>query len=107
MSSVRSYACGAWDDLSNMVHLLIGLACRMLAANRAGDGKGAPMLTITTQRGKAIAIVLPTELRTPLEVGAHILPYCHPCVRRGSAGRYCCSEKLVFCSGESGHPGSG
>ncbi len=49
----------------------------MLAADRAGDGKGALMLTITTQQGKAIEIVLQTELRDPLDVGTHLRAYCH------------------------------
>ena len=35
------------------------------------------MLTITTQQGKAIAIVLQTELRDPLDGGAHVRAYCH------------------------------
>ncbi len=49
----------------------------MLAADRAGDGKGARMLTITTQQGKAIEIVLQTELRDPLDVGTHLRAFCH------------------------------
>src|SRR5713226_3479377 len=67
----------ARDDLSVMVYLLIEFACRMLAADCMGDGKGALMLTITTQRGKAIEIVLQTELRDPLDAGAHVRAYCH------------------------------
>src|SRR5713226_2999236 len=67
----------ARDDLSVMVYLLIEFACRMLAADCMGDGKGALMLTITTQRGKAIEIVLQTELCDPLDVGAHVRAYCH------------------------------
>ena len=35
------------------------------------------MLTITTQQGKAIAIILQTELRDPLDGGAHVRAYCH------------------------------
>ncbi len=35
------------------------------------------MLTITTQLGKAIEIVLQTELCDPLDVGAHVRAYCH------------------------------
>ncbi len=35
------------------------------------------MLTITTQQGKAIEIVLQTELRDPLDGGAHVRAYCH------------------------------
>jgi len=49
----------------------------MLAADRAGDGKGARMLTITTQRGKVIEVILQTELRDPLDAGAHVRAYCH------------------------------
>jgi Toprim domain len=49
----------------------------MLAADRAGDGKGARMMTITTQRGKVIEIILQTELRDPLDAGAHVRAYCH------------------------------
>src|SRR5258708_12704257 len=60
-----------------MVHLLIELAGRLLAADRAGDGKGTRMLTITTQQGKAIEIILQTELRDPLDVGTHLRAYCH------------------------------
>src|SRR5258708_950564 len=77
VSSIREGACGAWHDLSTMVHLLIELAGRLLAADRAGDGKGARMLTITTQQGKEIEIVLQTELRDPLDAGAHVRAYCH------------------------------
>jgi Toprim-like len=60
-----------------MVYLLIEFACRMLAADCMGDGKGALMLTITTHQGKAIEIVLQTELCDPLDVGAHVRAYCH------------------------------
>ncbi len=60
-----------------MVHLLIELAGRLLAADRAGDGKGTRMLTITTQQGKAIEIVLQTELRDPLDAGTHLRAFCH------------------------------
>jgi len=60
-----------------MVYLLIELAGRLLAADRAGDGKGARMLTITTQQGKAIEIILQTELRDPLDVGTHLRAFCH------------------------------
>lgn len=35
------------------------------------------MLTITTQQGKAIEIVLQTELRDPLDVGTHLRAFCH------------------------------
>src|SRR5258708_15921077 len=49
----------------------------MLAADRTGDGKGARMLTITTHQGKAIEIILQTELRDPLDAGAHVRAYCH------------------------------
>jgi hypothetical protein len=77
VSPIREGAGGAWHDLSNMVHLLIELAGRLLAADRAGDGKGTRMLTITTQRGKEIEIILQTELRDPLDVGTHLRAFCH------------------------------
>ena len=32
---------GPWDDLSYLVHLLTELTGRVLATDRAGDGKGA------------------------------------------------------------------
>jgi hypothetical protein len=35
------------------------------------------MLTITTQQCKAIEIILQTELRDPLDTGAHVRAYCH------------------------------
>src|SRR6266849_889321 len=77
VSSIGKCSYCAWHDLSNMVHLLIELAGRLLAADRAGDGKGARMLTITTQQGKAIEIILQTELRDPLDMGEHVRAYCH------------------------------
>src|SRR5438046_1522091 len=49
VSSVRTCTCSAWYDLSSMLHLLIELASRMLAADRARNGTCALMLTITRQ----------------------------------------------------------
>src|SRR5260370_42555818 len=60
-----------------MVHSPIEASGRLLAEYRTGDGKGTCMLTITTQQGKAIEIVLQTQLRDPLDAGTHLRAFCH------------------------------
>ncbi len=49
----------------------------MLASNCEGNGKGAHMLTIKTQQGKEIEILLQTELDDPIDTGDHVRAYCH------------------------------
>ena len=49
----------------------------MLATDRAGNGKGARMLTIKTQQGKEIEILLQSELDDPIDTGDHMRAYCH------------------------------
>jgi hypothetical protein len=49
----------------------------MLATDRAGNGKGARMLTIKTQQGKEIEILLQAELDDPIDTGDHVRAYCH------------------------------
>ncbi len=35
------------------------------------------MITISTHQGKQVEIVLESELRAPMERGAHVRAYCH------------------------------
>jgi hypothetical protein len=49
----------------------------MLASDRAGDREGARMLTIRTQQGKEIEILLQAELDDPIDTGDHVRAYCH------------------------------
>ena len=63
---------GPWHDLSLIVHLLTESAGRVLATDCAGNGKGARMLTIKTQQGKEIEILLQTELDDPNDAGEHV-----------------------------------
>jgi len=67
----------SWYDLSHLIHLLTGLIGRMLATDCAGDRGGADMLTIKTQQGKEIEILLLAELDDPIDAGEHVRAYCH------------------------------
>ena len=77
VSLPRTGAGGPWHHLSYLVQLLTELAGRVLATDRAGNGKGAGMLTIKTRQGKEIEILLQTELDDPIDVGEHVRAYCH------------------------------
>src|SRR5438876_5638232 len=49
----------------------------MLATDCRCDRGGAGMLTIKTQQGKEIEILLQAELDDPIDTGDHVRAYCH------------------------------